>query len=84
MILTLMSAYFVKFMVVMKILLGVCYRSPKSSADNDNNLLNLLNSMSRTKMDNIVIVENFNDNMIDWNLKSVTALSIYHPVQQLS
>ena len=57
------------------VLLGVCYRSPNSSADNDNNLLNLLNSMSRTKIDNIVIVGHFNYNMINCNLKSVTALS---------
>ena len=31
--------------------------------------------MSRTKMDSIVIVGKFSYNMINWNLKSVTALS---------
>ena len=35
-------------------------------------MLNLLNNMSRTKMDNIVIVGDFNYNMIDWNLKLLT------------
>ena len=37
-------------------LLGVCYRSPNSTVENDSKMLNLFNNMSKIKTDNMVIV----------------------------
>ena len=68
---------FCKFIISSEHLyLGVIYRSPSSTYDNNQELCNLLTYMSNVNNDNLVIVGDFNYNSIDWNLKIVNSTSV--------
>src|SRR5579872_2373665 len=46
--------------------LGSLYRSPSSCINNDDNLLNLLDTISRSSRDDIIMIGDFNYKNIDW------------------
>ena len=46
--------------------LGALYRSPSSCIKNDDNILNLLHTISRSSRDDIIMFGDFNYKNIDW------------------
>ncbi len=56
--------------------LGVIYRSPNSSGDNNVQLCDLLTYMSNVNCGNLVVVGDFNYNSINWEVKAVESTSV--------
>jgi len=55
------------------LLVGLCYRSPSSCADNDNTLLTMLEAASRVNVSHIMIMGDFNCPAIDYENGAVSA-----------
>jgi len=57
------------------LLVGLCYRSPSSCADNDNTLLTMLEAASRVNVSHIMIMGDFNYHAINYENSAVSASS---------
>ena len=51
--------------------IGAVYRSPTSTADNDQNLLNLINKLSKSNGEELLIIGDFNYRNINWNTNTL-------------
>ena len=52
-------------------LLGLCYRSPSSEIENDNQLLNVLRSTEQVQAEHVLVMGDFNFPQIDWSVGKV-------------
>ena len=54
-----------------RMLVGVCYRSPKSVMENDEHLINILASTKRLHVRHVLVMGDFNYPQIDWHAGKV-------------